>query len=293
MTNTLTQHNDKNTKIIFATGILLLGGFFVVNPNSTLAFADVDPSEVDFTSQDLGPVHPGDFLVEKNVTLTQSINGFVNVTFSVYNEGTEEPCIDLLGNTVLHLTTENTTTLIPSPQDGFLLYDETFVGMPGVYHCNVVFDAVNATDDTNVENIGIQTVWIEAIGSKGYWNNNPDATAEHLPIVLGNETHFFEVNTNETATEIFEDHKGKFGLDKVAAQLLAAALNVWALMEVDGNTECIDQTIASTNDTLGELGYDGPGGEDPKFNKNNPYLEGLKANHTALDDFNNNGCPQP
>jgi len=111
-----------------------------------------------------------------------------------------------------------------------------------------------------------------------------------LPITIGQ----LDVLTNETATEVFESHKGKFGLDKVAGQLLAALLNVWALdMGTNSSkTSCINATITFTNETLAAEGYDGDNGTpDPKYHpKNNPAPSGLKFNHTLLDRFNNFGC---
>ena len=282
--NGLVKTSDKSAKITIAAGMILLGAFFAINPNSLIAFADVDPEEVDFTDSGLGIVHPGALLViDKNVTLTQSIIGEVNVTVSVFNEGTTEPCLDEQDPPliVLNLTTANTTTFQTT---GFLLYNETFVGMPGVYHCNVIFDAVNATDISNVEQIGNQTIWVEAIGSKGYWKNHPSATEAHLPISLGS----YDILTNVTATELFNEHKGKFDLDKLAGQLLAAKLNQWALMG-EGDTICVDGNVTDADTLLTNRGYAGPDVSTGKMDKSDK-AEAL-ALHSDLDDFNNFGCP--
>ena len=295
----LVKTSDKSAKITIAAGMILLGAFFAINPNSLIAFADVDPEEVNFTSNGLGIVHPGQLLVvDKNVTLTQGIVGQVNVTVMPFFEGTTELCVDAQDPPVkvLNLTTANTTTLLDSPSDGFLLYNETFVGMPGVYHCNVVFVAVNVTDSSNTQLIGNQTIWIEAIGSHGYWKNHPSASDAHLPILLGNQTldgglnddaTSFNVTTSADVTAIMDAHKGKFDLDKLAGQLLAAKLNAWALMG-EGDTSCIDQTIIDADALLEERGYHGiDTGE--KLKKSDKF-EALSL-HSDLDEFNNVGCP--
>ena len=276
--------NDKSAIMTISTAIVLLGAFFVINAGGLTAFADVDPEELNLTTGNDGPIHPGEFIVEKNVTLTQSIMGFVNVTFAVYNEGTTDPCEDAQDPpvTVLNLTTSNSTTFIPSPSDGFLLYDETFVGMPGVYHCNVVFVAANVTTSSNTELIGNQTIWIDAIGSKGYWKNHPNATDVHVPIDLGDHT----VADSDEVTAIMKAHKGKFDTDKLAAQLLAAKLNQWALMG-SGATSCIDQTIIDADALLVARSYGGVDIGD-KFEKSEKFT--ALSLHSALDDFNNLGC---
>ncbi len=289
--------NDKSAIMTVAVAVVLLGAFFIINPINLTAFAAVDPDEVKNTTGFDGPIHPGTFLTVKNVTFTNStddlltITPAVNVTFSVVNEGTDQPCIDLTSQVILNLTTTNTTTNIdPVNYTKSLFYDETFVGMPGVYHCNVLFIAANVTTASDTTLIGNQTVWIDAIGTLGFWKNHANATEQHLPITLGN----FVVGDNETATDIFKSHKGKLNLDKVAAQLLAAALNVWALdMGTNSSkTDCINATITFTNETIGGPAgdYNGPGNNKQNVNKNSPFSEGLKMNHTLLDNFNNNGC---
>jgi len=160
--------------------------------------------------------------------------------------------------------------------------------MPGVYHCNVLFIAANVTNASDTTLIGNQTVWIDGIGSKGFWKNHPNATEQHLPITLGN----FDVLTNETATEIFQAHKGKFDLDKLAGQLLAAKLNIWALNMTApfDKVECIAGNVTAADDYLAGKGYNGvdTGTKVTKSQK----AEAL-GYHSALDDFNNGGCPLP
>jgi len=167
--------NDKSAIMTVAVAVVLLGAFFVINPVNLTAFAAVDPDEVKNTTGFDGPIHPGTFLTVKNVTFTNSTNDLltitpaVNVTVSVVNEGTDQPCIDLTSQVILNLTTTNTTTNIdPVNYTKSLFYDETFVGMPGVYHCNVLFIAANVTTASDTTLIGNQTVWIDSIGSKGF-----------------------------------------------------------------------------------------------------------------------------
>jgi len=288
--------NDKSAIMTVAVAVVLLGAFFVINPINLTAFAAVDPDMVKNTTNNDGPIHPGTFLTDKIVNFTNStgdiiiITPAVNVTVSVVNEGTDIPCKDLTSQVILNLTTANTTTNIPEVNySKSLFYEETFVGMPGVYHCNVLFIAANVTTASDTTLIGNQTVWIDAIGTLGFWKNHANATEQHLPIILGN----FPVDDNVTATKIFKNHKGSLSLDKVAAQLLVAALNVWALDHNTGTdkTSCINDTIAFTNETL--AGYNGPLGGAQKIMKSNPDSPGLKMNHTLLDLFNNVGCPLP
>jgi len=287
--------DDEIAKMTIAAAVVLLGAFFVINPVNLTAFADVFPDEVRNVTDDGGPIHPGEFVAVKNVTLGNiTITSAVNVTFSVVNEGTDIPCRDLTNTIVLNLTTNNVTTNIITPNSSSLFYTETFVGMPGVYHCNVLFIAANVTNASNTEVVGNQTVWIDAIGTLGFWKNHPNATEQHLNITIGDFEGGFEVGDNETATKIFKEHKGPLSLEKVAAQLLAAALNVWALDHNTGTdkTSCINDTIAFTNETI--AAYDGPGFLKQKFSKNpkQPFID-LGDNHTLLDKFNNFGCTLP
>ncbi len=284
--------NDKSAIMTIAAAVVLLGAFFVINPINLTAFADVDPDMVENTTDNDFPIHPGTFLTVKNVTFTNStgdlitITPAVNVTVSVVNEGTDIPCRDLTHTIVLNLTTANITTNIITPNSSSLFYTETFVGMPGVYHCNVLFIAANVTTASDTTLIGNQTVWIDSIGTLGFWKNHANATEQHLPINLGG----FPVGDNETATDIIKKHRGSLSLDKVAAQLLAAYLNVWALdMGTNSSkTDCINATITFTNETIAD--YNGPIGNPQKIMKNNPDAPGLKLNHTLLDRFNNFGC---
>jgi len=288
--------NDKSAIMTVAVAVVLLGAFFVINPINLTAFAAVDPVMVKKVTGDGGPIHPGEFLTEKIVNFTNStgelitITPAVNVTINIFNATTQDDCVDLLGNIVLNFTTDNVTTNIITPNSSSLFYTETFVGMPGVYHCEVEFIAANVTTASDTQSLGNQTVWIDAIGTLGFWKNHANATDQHLPINLGG----FLVPNNETATPIFKEHRGPLSLEKVAAQLLAAALNVWAIDNAT-KTSCITDTISGTNATLVDRGYDGPENDINKINKraDRPFFMELGINHTDLDDFNNGGCPLP
>jgi len=287
--------NDKSAIMTIAAAVVLLGAFFVINPINLTAFAEVVPKTVNFNSTEEGPAHPGEVLVvNKNVTFDITNPGQVNFTVIPFFEGTTELCVDAQDPpvTVLNLTTFNKTEFEDTPLKGYLLYNETFVGMPGVYHCNVIFKYVNVTDSSDSQVIGNQTVWIDAIGSQGFWKNHPNATEVHLPIKLGNVTDHYLIETNVTATELFNAHKGKFDLDKLAAQLLAAKLNVWALNmtgEVPNDRiDCIEGNVTGAEDLLAKRGYLGPDFNTGKLDKEDKF-PALKL-HKFLDRFNNFGC---
>jgi hypothetical protein len=275
-------------------GILLLGAFFAITPSSLNVFADVSPDMLNFTSgSDDGVLHSGDVLTDnKTVIMNTTLIPLFNVTWNVYQEGTSETCGDLVNpnESVLKFTTLNQTELLNAGNHSKTLnFTETFVGMPGVYRCTTVFEAVNATNSADREFLGNQTVWIDAIGSKGYWKNHPNATEQHLPITLSDK---FTVETNVTATNLFKEHKGKFDLDKLAAQLLAAKLNIWALNmtepQPNDKVECIAGNVTAAEDLLTAKGYDQIGGGETMTGKDKkPALD----IHKNLDLFNNYGCP--
>jgi hypothetical protein len=278
--------NDFNSKLVLTAGILLLGAFFVMNPSSLNVFADVEPGMLNFTSgSDDGVLHPGDVLTDNKTVIinTTSIGAPFNVTWNVYQEGTNQPCVDLLNSEipVLNFTTLNQTNFLNEGNHTNLLnFTETFVGMPGVYHCTTVFEAVNATDS---DFLGNQTVWIDAIGSKGYWKNHPDATDIHIGgIFLGP----YEVMDSINATKIFKEHKGKYALDKLAGQLLAAKLNIAAIDNAT-KTDCIGGNVTAADVLLDSRDYNGPTNEKLTGKDKKPALD----YHKYLDKFNNYGCP--
>lgn len=296
--------NDRSAIMTIAAAVVLLGAFFVINPINLTAFAAVDPVTVNFNSTEEGPAHPGLMLVEnKNVTFDISNAGQVNFTVIPFFEGTMEICVDAQDPpvTVLNLTTANQTELVGTPLKGFLLYNETFVGMPGVYHCNVIFKYVNVTDSSDSQVIGNQTVWIDAIGSKGFWKNHPDATEVHLPILLGNQTlnatnmadpdTSFNVTSPEEATELFKKHKGKLTLNRLAGQLLAAKLNIWALNMTDNQpnekVDCIAGNVTAADELLRDNDWSGVE-SDAAIDKSERRT--VLTVHKFLDRFNNFGC---
>jgi len=238
------------------------------------------------------------------VTFDISNTAQVNFTVIPFFEGTTTLCVDAQDPpvTVLNLTTANTTEFVDTPLEGYLLYKETFVGMPGVYHCNVIFKYVNVTDSSQSQVIGNQTVWIDAIGSKGFWKNHPDATEVHLPILLGNQTlngdgtnnstTSFNVTSPEEATELFQKHKGKLSFNRLAGQLLAAKLNIWALnMTATGpdniKVDCIGGNVTAADDLLRDNGWFGFE-SDHSVDKEDRRI--VLTVHKFLDRFNNFGC---
>jgi hypothetical protein len=289
-------------------GILLLGAFFAITPSSLNVFADVSPDMLNFTTgSDNGVLHPGDELTNNKTVIinTTSIGPLFNVTWNVYHEGTDDDCGDLLNPeiSVLNFTTLNQTEFLNAGNhSGTLNFTETFVGMPGTYHCTTVFEAVNATD---ADFLGNQTVWIDAIGSKGYWKNHPEATQKHLPILLGNQTlnatnqadpsTSYNVTDSDEAIDLLQNHKGKNVLNRLAGQLLTAKLNIWALNHTNTVTEndkvdCIVGNVTEADLTLETFGWNGIS-DDPKpaFTKND-RKDALDI-HKYLDKFNNYGCP--
>jgi hypothetical protein len=167
--------------------------------------------------------------------------------------------------------------------------------MPGNYHCTVEFIA-NVTTSSNTYSLANQTAWLDVIGSKGYWKNHPDATEVHLPILLGNQTlvdgesnpeSSSNVTTSDEVTNIMKAHKGKFDLDKLAAQLLAAKLNLWAWMGSSADIGCIEGNVTAADILLSDRGYSGID-EGDKFDKSDK--QAALSLHSNLDDFNNNGC---
>jgi hypothetical protein len=208
-----------------------------------------------------------------------------------------ESCKDNDGNDVLKLT--NTT----GPDKGiselpFMVnYTETFIGIPGGYHCNVEFIG-NVTLDFSSETISLanQTAWVNATGSMGYWKNHLDVAMNHFPIQLGDDTKHVLVDDKQNVTDIFKEHKGKQGANKLAAKLLAAAFNIWSFMDTgshESTYSCIEDTVTWSNGTLSDLGYDeiGENGEPAQLLKS--LKSAIGNNHTALGQFNNYGCPLP
>ena len=236
----------------------------------------VEPSMVS------GIFHPGENIDKKLTVLEIPEDGPYDVLVEITNSTAPgEECLDALGTDVLTLTNQSATNgIIDTPF--MLFYDEKITAMPGSYHCTVEFIA-NVTTSSNTYSLANQTTWLDVIGSKGYWKNHPDASTLHTPITIGAH----EVVDSDEVTNIMKAHKGKFDLDKLAAQLLTAKLNLWAWMGA-GATGCIDGNVTAADLLLVDRGYAGidTGNKLDKSDKK-PAL----SLHSNLDDFNNFGCP--
>ncbi len=115
--------------------------------------------------------------------------------------------------------------------------------------------------------------------TKGFWKNHEDETTEHLPITIGD----LDVNDFDTATDVF-NVSAKNAHDMLAAQLLAAEINVW-----NGVPSCddVDDAISDAQSELAGADYTGPGTTTAPQKGDKGAVNAIKD---VLDDFNNNGC---
>lgn len=119
----------------------------------------------------------------------------------------------------------------------------------------------------------------------GYWKTHEEETASRLPVPLGN----YLVDTLAKAKAVLDNAHAKNAHDMLAAQFLAARLNVLAGVP----HACID---AAMNDPypngatgiLVQAGYMGPGTTVAPTGTNKTAVNAVKD---ILDNFNNNGCP--
>ncbi len=130
----------------------------------------------------------------------------------------------------------------------------------------------------------------------GFWKNHPDSVGAVLalfldPIYLGS----YPVNTPEDAQAVFNNAKNKNANTMLAAQLLAAELNVAHLGHLDINYDCscIHDVIDYADDFLTDQDpkYNGP--EDPGNAPKGPDKEEANEYKDNLDDFNNGECTCP
>jgi len=115
--------------------------------------------------------------------------------------------------------------------------------------------------------------------TRGFWKNHEDETAEHLPITIGN----LDVTDFDTAKLVFKAN-AKNAHDMLAAQLLAAEINVW-----NGVPNCVevDDAISDAQLELVDANYMGPGTTTAPQNGDKVAVNAIKD---ILDDYNNNGC---
>jgi hypothetical protein len=95
---------------------------------------------------------------------------------------------------------------------------------------------------------------------------------------LGN----YFVDTFAKARAVLDEAHAKNAHEMLAAQLLAARLNVRAGVRHD----CIDVAIEAAKDLLVHAGYAGPGTTSPPGDK-----AAVNSVKDQLDGFNNKGCP--
>lgn len=112
----------------------------------------------------------------------------------------------------------------------------------------------------------------------GYWKNHEEETTAHLPQALAN----YLVDTFLKANAVLDEAHAKNAYEMLAAQMLAARLNVASNVP----HACIDATIEEAKDLLVFAGYMGPGTTLPPADK-----AAVNAVKDKLDAFNNNGCP--
>jgi Divergent InlB B-repeat domain len=115
--------------------------------------------------------------------------------------------------------------------------------------------------------------------SLGYWKNHESATTALLPVSLGTYT----VAGFSSASAVFVANNCRDGVGCLAAQLLAAKLNV-----KDGAGACISGTISAADLFLVGIAYVGPGGTYTLTAAQRDQALTLKD---ALDAYNNSsGC---
>ena len=160
---------------------------------------------------------------------------------------------------------------------------------PGLYHCTINFRIgyeVLFGDGGQIEKIVSQPVWIEIPEPEpeeprtiGFWKNHQEQTEEHLPMFIGG----YEVVTFDDATDVFNVN-AKNAHDMLAAQLLAAEINVWNNVP---SCQEVDDAIEAANGNLGVANYEGPGTTDAPKKSDKDEVNAIKD---ILNQFNNFGC---
>jgi hypothetical protein len=111
----------------------------------------------------------------------------------------------------------------------------------------------------------------------GYWKNHTSAMAPLLPQALGNYT----VTTTSEGVAVLSDPSAKYAEDQLAAQLLAAELNL-------GNNAptcpALATAITDANGLLATIGYNGP--PSSVIGSSSPYRTQAINDATALVDYN-------
>jgi len=160
---------------------------------------------------------------------------------------------------------------------------------PGLYHCTINFRIGYEElfgDGGQIEKIVSQPVWIdipepepEEPRTIGFWKNHQEQTQEHLPKFIGE----YEVVTFDDATDVFNVN-AKNAHDMLAAQLLAAEINVWNNVS---SCQEVDDAIEAAQGTLDVANYAGPGSTDAPKKSDKDEVNAIKD---ILNQFNNFGC---
>jgi hypothetical protein len=114
----------------------------------------------------------------------------------------------------------------------------------------------------------------------GYWKNHESATSQLLPQRLG----AFLVSTFSDADEILREAHSKNAHDMLAAQLLAAKLNIASGIP----HSCVDASVNQADSILINANYAGPGTTVAPTGSSKDSVNAVKD---ILDSYNNNGCP--
>ena len=139
------------------------------------------------------------------------------------------------------------------------------------------FETTDDENDTDANGSDSVTVEICSPATMGYWRNhlapisascksnagcsaNGPWTKDHLPVSLGSG---YNVTTTAMAKAVFDANScgsstNKSAINCLAAQLLAAKLNVDFIEDEGGDASCISDEISDADDFLTDVGYTGP-----------------------------------
>jgi hypothetical protein len=117
------------------------------------------------------------------------------------------------------------------------------------------------------------------VGTIGFWKNHEADTTALLPQYLGN----YQVSTFAQAKQVFDAANSKNAYNQLAAQLLAAKLNV----ANGADSSCISATITQADSLLISAGYNGP---NTTASPSGPLKSTVTSVKNALDAYNNSGC---
>jgi hypothetical protein len=131
-----------------------------------------------------------------------------------------------------------------------------------------VFPSEFPDDDCDVESEEPRTI--------GYWKNHQEETEEHLEMIIGE----YVVETFDDATDVFNAN-AKNAHDMLAAQLLAAEINVWNNVP---SCQEVDDAVEAAHGILTEAGW--PMSMVPEKSAKGE----VNAIKDILDEFNNYGC---